>query len=267
MTAIPLIIEPDDDDPDCATVMVDGAIAGRSYRFVVDTGAARTYLVDDIFTKSLPRLGQHVSSGVFGPDSNPVATLPNLAVGAMVRDAIEVVMVEARQDGARNLLGMDVLQTHRCKFDFESEQLVVDGEQTHGVMLPLQMDVGSHPYVEVRWRDVIAHSIWDSGAGITIVNQDFWRQHSDMFTAVSSALGTDATGKQVEVPTYMMDEVEIGGERFVQHKVAVVDLSATNEGLDQPMDLILGYTTLRQAQWLFDFPRKGWSVTRRPVID
>ncbi|MEO6472468.1 MAG: retropepsin-like aspartic protease [Aeromicrobium sp.] len=262
MTAIPLIIEADDDDPDCATVMVDGTIADRSYRFVVDTGAIRTHLVDDIFTKSLPRCGQHVSSGVFGPDSNSVATLPNLVVGSMVRDSIEAVIVDARQVGARNLLGMDVLQAHQCRFDFDSEQLVVDGEQTHGVMLPLQMDVGSHPYVEVRWRDVIAHAIWDSGAGITVVSQDFWLQHSEMFSAAATTLGTDATGRQVEVPTHMMAEVEIGGEVFVQHKVAVVDLSAANDDLDQPMDLLLGFTTLRQARWYFDFPRKAWSVTR-----
>ena len=37
MTRIPLIVEPDSDDPECAEVMVDGSIAGRPYRFVLDT--------------------------------------------------------------------------------------------------------------------------------------------------------------------------------------------------------------------------------------
>jgi len=43
----------------------------------------------------------------------------------------------------------------------------------------------------------------------------------------------------------------------------VVDLSRANATLDLPMDLILGYTTLRQANWLFDFPAKRWAITRR----
>jgi hypothetical protein len=28
------------------------------------------------------------------------------------------------------------------------------------------------------------------------------------------------------------------------------------------MDLILGYPTIRQADWLFDFPARRWAVTR-----
>ena len=52
-------------------------------------------------------------------------------------------------------------------------------------------------------------------------------------------------------------------EQFARHRVAVVDLSQANATLDQPMDLILGYTTLRQANWRFDFPAKRWAITRR----
>ena len=29
------------------------------------------------------------------------------------------------------------------------------------------------------------------------------------------------------------------------------------------MDLILGYNTLSQANWLFDFPRRQWAITQR----
>jgi hypothetical protein len=29
------------------------------------------------------------------------------------------------------------------------------------------------------------------------------------------------------------------------------------------MDLILGYNTLRQANWLFDFPRRRWAISKR----
>ena len=35
-----------------------------------------------------------------------------------------------------------------------------------------------------------------------------------------------------------------------------VDLSQVNSTLEFPMDLILGYPTIGQADWLFDFPAK-----------
>ena len=55
MILIPMIVEPDRDDPGCANVMVDGTIAGRPYRFVLDTGTARTHVVADNFTTTLAR--------------------------------------------------------------------------------------------------------------------------------------------------------------------------------------------------------------------
>jgi hypothetical protein len=44
--------------------------------------------------------------------------------------------------------------------------------------------------------------------------------------------------------------------------VAGVDLSRVNATIAVPMDLVLGYTTLRHANWWFDFPRRRWAVTR-----
>jgi hypothetical protein len=38
-------------------------------------------------------------------------------------------------------------------------------------------------------------------------------------------------------------------------------LSAANATLERPMDLILGYPTWSQADWLFDFPSRKWALT------
>jgi gag-polyprotein putative aspartyl protease len=262
MTRIPLIVEPDRDDPECAEVKVDGSIAGRPYRFILDTGAARTHVVADDFTATLPMHGKHSSSGVFAAGSSLLVTLPELVVGPVVVLRVDAVLVDATQPGAQNLLGMDVLKGHCCHFRFDSETLVLDAALDVDGMRPLHMDDGSHPYVEVSWPDVTAQCVWDSGAGITIVDHTFWQRHPNLFEAAGTSVGTDATGTQSETPTFVMAEAEIGGEHFARHRVAVVDLSRANATLDRPMDLILGYTTLRQADWLFDFPARRWAITR-----
>ena len=48
---------------------------------------------------------------------------------------------------------------------------------------------------------------------------------------------------------------------FGPHQAVAVDLSRVNSTLEYPMDLILGYPTIRQADWLFDFPARRWTLT------
>jgi hypothetical protein len=62
---VPLIIEPDEEEPDFASVMVDATIAGRPYRLALDTGAGRTDLDADDYTRGLTPVGEDSSAGVF----------------------------------------------------------------------------------------------------------------------------------------------------------------------------------------------------------
>jgi hypothetical protein len=66
----------------------------------------------------------------------------------------------------------------------------------------------------------------------------------------------------METPMFIMSASIIGNHNFPPHKVAGVDLSQVNSTIDIPMDLILGYSTLSQANWLFDFPGKKWAITK-----
>ncbi len=76
----------------------------------------------------------------------------------------------------------------------------------------------------------------------------------------------DASGASAETRTYLMGGARIGGELFAAHRIAAVDLSAANATLAQPMDMILGYTTLRQATWHIDFPQRQWSLTPTATV-
>jgi hypothetical protein len=260
---IPLIIEPDRDDPDCASVLVDGTIAGRPYRFVLDTGTARTKIVADEFTADLPSRAGHSSTGVFAASANPLVTVNDLVVGPLAVPALEVERVEGTRPGARNLLGMDVLRGHCCHFRFSSSSLMLETSPATRADRALQMDDAGHSYVEVEWPGVTGHACWDSGAGITIVDRTFVLRHADLFEANGESVGTDSTGARAVTRTFDIAGPTIGGTVFARHKVAMVDLSQANAGLARPMDLILGYTTLRQADWLLDFPARRWTLTDR----
>jgi Aspartyl protease len=256
--SVPLIIEPDPDDPGCACVLVDATVAGRSYRLILDTGAARTHLDPDEYTSALRPVGQDSSSGAFGGRvTDQVVTVSDLAVGPLRLAALDVTRSD-RPTGSR--LGMDVLGRHRCHFRLADGVLDL---ATPGPLAghELLMDRRGHPYVPVHWPGVAASACWDTGSGATIVNRDFWLGHPGLFEQIGVSTGTDGTGERAETPLLLMAESVIGQRAFGAHRVVAVDLTAVNSTLDYPMDLILGYPTIRQADWLFDFPARRWTLT------
>jgi hypothetical protein len=261
MPQIPLVIQAEPDDPDCAAVMTDGTVAGRPYRFIVDTGAARTQLEADEYTGTLEAASVETSSGALASHSDPVVTVTDVAVGPLRAATLDVTRVSPAPPRTRNLLGMDVLRGYRCRFRLQAGLLDVDAPADHQTDRDLRTDSRGHVYVDVHWPGVTGQACWDSGAGITIVNRDFRLAYPRLFEEAGTATGTDATGATLETPLVLMAQAVIGGRRFGRHRAAVVDLSHANSTIELPMDLILGYPTLEQADWLFDFPANRWTVT------
>jgi len=260
MPQIPLIIEAEPDDPGCATIMVDGTVAARPYRFILDTGAARTQLEADEYTCTLEARPGENSSGVFASHRDPIVTVTDVAIGSLRVATLDVTRVSPAPPRPGNLLGMDLLQRCRCLFRLEAAVLDVEAPADYQAGRDLRMDSRGHVYVDVSWPGVTAQACWDTGAGITIVNRDFWLAHRRLFEEIGTTVGTDATGATLETPVVLLAEAVIGERSFGRHQAAVVDLSQANSTIDLPMDLILGYPTLRQADWLFDFPARRWAV-------
>jgi gag-polyprotein putative aspartyl protease len=257
-----LIIEPDPDDPGCASVMVDGTAAGRPYRFMLDTGAPRTQLETDEYTATLSQVASENSGGALsGPVSQPVVTITDLVVGPLRAAALEVIRADGNGIPAPNLLGMDVLRRYCCHLRLEACALDVGESPSQLADRDLLMSRRGHVYVDLHWPGVTANALLDTGAGATLVNRDFWLAHPELFEPAGTSVGTDAHGAQAEAPVLLMAETVIGGRAFGRHQAVAVDLSGPNSTAEIPMDFIIGYPTLRQADWLLDFPAKRWAVT------
>ena len=257
---IPLTIVPDDEVPDGGDVLVDGIIAGHPYRFRLDSGAARTELVTDDYLSALPAAGQHVSAGVFGQqESSDVITIPGLQAGELSTGPVEVVRVAAGA-GRQHLIGMDLLVQYCCEFRFAGRLLVLSAAARTG--LDVRLDRGNHVYLDLEWDGVTVSACWDSGAGISAVDQAFAAAHPGLFTPAGESTGTDSTTTQASAPLMTMAGPVIGGVQFAPSTVAVIDLGPVNAGLEIPLTVIAGYPLLRQADWLFDFPARRLAAPR-----
>ena len=129
-------------------------------------------------------------------------------------------------------------------------------------LLPLIVGPKFHPYVEVTVGKKLVTAVWDTGASITVVDTQFIKSNADMFDISGKSIGTDATGTSQTTPSFIMKTHSIGGHEFSPTEVVGVDLSHINSSTEIPMTMILGYTTLCKANWLFDFPQKYWTITK-----
>ena len=267
-----LIIKPDADEAEAAEIYVDGSAGGRAYRFLLDTGAGKSSVVADEYTTTFASAKQHQSSGVFANSSDDLITVPSIKVGSISRENFTLVRAASIPGAGErsSLIGMDLLKDFRLHFFFDDARVSVDaddlGLEVGADLLDLMMDDRFHPYVTVEFGATSAKAVWDTGASLTIVDTNFVRKYPELFQAVGQSTGTDATGAQMETPMFRMTELVIGGQSFAPHRAAGVDLTAVNATLEVPMELILGYSTLRQANWWFDFPRRQWAVTKRLSI-
>lgn len=265
MNGFDVIIQPDAEDEDAAEVYVDGAIGGRPYRFLLDTGAARSCVRHDDYTATFAVVGTDTSSGVFAGGSRDLVTAPSLALGSISRNDFTLVRAAQGDSGRQNLIGMELLKELRCHFRFDERRVVVDEdgvEEDGAAFEELFLDQRAHPYVPVQLGDVTASAVWDTGASITVVDTNFVARTPGFFPAAGQSTGTDSTGAQQETPMYVMAAATIGGYTFPTQRVAAVDLARVNATLERPMDLIVGYNAYSKARWLFDFPRRRWRITK-----
>ena len=259
LTTIDLHIEVDPEAPDEALYFVNGYIGGRPYKFLLDTGAARSAIIQDEFSAQYESTGKSDGSGVFMPSDDDLITVPAIQIGSLVQENLVVGRVNAAANDT-NIIGMDFLQHYRCEFHFDQNKLLIDeSDSTPEDVLSLQTSAKFHPYVDVHFEQGDALAVWDTGASITVVDSTFIKEYPNLFTADGAEKGTDATGATFETPMYKMQPCSIGGRSFPGVRVASVDLSHMNA----KMMMILGYNILSRANWLFDFPDKKWAFINR----
>jgi predicted aspartyl protease len=262
VTTIELLIEKDPEAYDEAWVFVNGDIEGHPYKFLLDTGAARSAIMQDEFNAQFESTEKSAGSGVFQASSDDLITVPALKIGPL--ECENMIVERMRGDAARrlNLVGMDFWQHHRCEFYFDQGKVVVDQPSANsgGLTLnDLQTDAKYHPYLDVEFENATGKAVWDTGASITVVDSNFIENHPEIFSLDGTSEGTDSTGATFETPMHWMKMSQIGGRSFPAVRVASVDFSPMNAHVDIPMDMILGYNSLSKANWLFDFPNKQWA--------
>lgn len=264
MAKIPLLLQFDDESRQTAEIYVDGRIHNEPCRFLLDTGCAKTTLMRNRFTQELPTIGQQESSGTFGRAVYDLVELASLSIGPILRE--NWLVKRAPKGGTdRHLLGMDVMRDYCLHFSFEQGEVsVLPGSDPRNGLVghELVMERWLIPYITAEVGGLTGRVLWDSGASITLVSSELVRRHPEMFVSLGSEIGTDSTNAQMNTPIFMMDGLTVAHRKFRPLKVAAVEFSKSHPRVEDQLDIVLGYSALRQADWLFDFSNCKWAITK-----
>ncbi len=241
--------------------MVPVMVAGREYSFLLDTGAAGSRVIADSFTRSFKgseteSQGGQGALGVARPAQRVV--VPNVAVGPVKIDEITMEIADESAPGPASILGLDVLSGHRLDLRLSRGTLTFDGPHSGDEHRSLLTSSHGHPHVDLHWDHVRGRAIWDTGAGVTVVDRSFARRHRDLFTEVTSSVGTDAEGNQDITPMVLMAACTIGGRFFAATIAALADIAGIQPKGDPSFELIVGYPVIAQADWSMDLDRRRW---------
>jgi hypothetical protein len=266
MNNFDLIIKQDEEDIEAAEILVDGSIGNKDYRFLLDTGAARTTIQFDDYTSTFNSIEKSSYSGAYGKNIDDLIIVPYIELGPILKKNFMIARMIEYNPHKRNLIGMDLLKDFCFHFFFDRNKVLVDPEEKvkiNGTLDDLFLDNKFHPYISIQLEKLILKSVWDTGAGITIVDMRIIKKYPNLFQEVKPSIGTDSTGIKRETPMFIMGKTIINNMEFAPAKVAGVDLSHLTSEIDVPMDLILGYNILSKANWLFDFPNRQWVIVKK----
>jgi hypothetical protein len=170
-----------------------------------------------------------------------------------------------------DLLGLDFFKDARFTLDFERREMVFLGEphatahrKPFRLIGPDRRLVG----IELRLGNTATVGLFDTGAEICAVDQQFVDKHKKLFTLVKGkGKASEAGGKQFSHKMYMIKVLDIG-EGLVSRNVYAIayDFGVLREALGRQTPFILGYNFISALNWELDFASPAsptWNATAK----
>ncbi len=252
------------------TIMV--MIAGKGpFRFVVDTGADRTVIAEDVATYLGLTRGPLVNvEGVVRSVPAQTVTLGDLSFGNVRKENLVVPVLPRALLEADGYLGLDAIDGYRVTLDFRNHALLIE-EPRHTqlfgylrpneVVIPLFGQSGHLRALNSRVDGVLTTTFIDSGAEVSVGNSklfeslierdpSYLKQETVLLSGVT---GGTIAGRVADIKAIKIDSLSIFGSKVVIADPQIFDLW----GLKDVPSLLIGMNFLRGFnQVSIDYGRK-----------
>ncbi|HLL31210.1 MAG TPA: retroviral-like aspartic protease family protein [Allosphingosinicella sp.] len=238
------------------------------YAFVVDTGAERTSIAQEL-ARDL-RLGPGSRARLHSmTEVSQIQTvlIPALEVGGRsVRD-IHAPALQRRYIGAEGILGVDSLQSQRVSFDFARQQMTVTNSRkreeswpSDTIVVTARNRLGHLVLVDASVDGQKVWVILDTGAQTTVANSVLRRRLElrGRLRATRPIVLQSVTGGRMPADQTVVKRIRLGGMDINDMPVAFADVHPFAKlGLSDKPALLLGMDALRLFERVsVDFPNR-----------
>ena len=250
------------------------SIGGRGpFQFVVDTGADRTVLADDVAEALRLASGSVVSvQGIARSVEASTVHLSSLEFGQERIGRLEAPVLPRAWLGADGYLGLDAIDGLRVAFDFRHQSLSITEPhrlQMFSIVRPDESVIraggnsGRLRSVDCRVDGIPACAFIDTGAEISVGNRALLNAlvaKDPSYETLETAQLTGVTGGSVSGQVTKVDHVHVGALEFGDPGFVIADLQIFDLwGLAERPALLMGMDILRQfAQVVIDYGRKEY---------
>lgn len=224
--------------------------------FVVDTGAERTVVARELAgVLGLASGGDVRVMTMTGTSIVGTTLVPGLAVSTIRQGTIRAPALEARHMGALGMLGIDVLQGHRVRIDFDRKRMTLSPSAkrrrtalstSDEIVVVARSLYGQLIVTDAHWRNTRISVVIDTGSPVSIGNAALRAAIVRRATPMGLISVISATGDTLVADGYAVDDVSLGGISFANVPIAFAEVAPFRRfGIEAKPALILGMDMLR----------------------
>ncbi len=251
-------------------------IAGKGpFRFVVDSGAERSVLADDVAaTLGLTKSGRASVVGIVREMQVDTISLPILETGGIVARDLNIPVLPHAWLDADGYLGLDVIDGHRVTFDFAQNRLELNDPilspfagyaRPDESVLSAAGSGGKLRTADCRVNGIGATAFLDSGAEVSVGNSRLYEllaEQGAQFLAAAPMMLTGITGGSLPARTLSIARAQLGGFDLSTTGLAIADLPIFERwNLHERPALFVGLDFLRHfSRVSIDYGRRQYRL-------
>lgn len=235
-------------------------IGGRGpFHFVVDTGADRSVIADDVATSpGLVRGADVTVQGVVRTLATRYAAVADISFGNMRRNLVMPILPRALMQ-ADGYLGLDAVDGSRVVLDFKASQLEIDRmrpsffyrvSRGDEAFVPVRGSMGHLRSMNCRVDGVPTTCFLDTGAEISVGNSrlfDALMAEDPTHKVYGTVPITGITGGSIMGRIVEIDRIRLHSVNFADAVIAIADMQIFDVwGLSKEPALLIGMNFLRQ---------------------
>ena len=253
---------------------VDAYLNGKGpFRFIVDTGADRSVIAEDVAQSLGLRYSDDVIvQGIARAMPAQAVQIDNLHIGRVTVDALPMPVLPRAWLGADGYLGLDVIDRQQVTFDFVNHRLSIDPSQQETRIIGIADDTlvrtngsnGRLTAVNCNVDGAKCFAFIDSGAEISIGNSKLFevlqRDHGGKYLNDEVVQLLGVTGGAADGRMTFVERIKLGSVSFMNSVLVISDLQVFDiwDLADKPA-MFLGMNFLRQTSSVtIDYGRKEY---------